>query len=1006
MSERERDAGAPRNAVNAEMGALQRRIQYALLLITFAPIVVFSACFLRYVKPGAVTIGPVAAVLVAVLVLMLSGTRMLLRLVGAAERNGAAPTSPPGMEASAAGYRCARGEMRSLRHTIAEAVALIGGIPLLAFGYLAVKYVLPVETIENLALVTFMLVAVVSLGVVQVYRVTQRVIRIAVGARRLRSEICPPARETGKDELGALSSDLGAIAGAFRLRSEEIRRLRAFVKLLPEPMLVVDGEGIIIVHNKAAQDLLGYGEGELGGKSATALFVKPEDPEWFCGRRGGGARENQWIRKDGKTVPVSVTVGRLDSESRMSGAIIVATDIAERNRAQEELRESERRARSMFENSPISLWMEDFSGASERIRELSRAGVEDFDRYFREHPEEVRECASRVAVVDVNRATLALYEAADRDDLLKGLDSLVCPDTTVTFIGELLAIAAGKTWYEHDTVAVTLRGNRKHVHLAWSVVPGFEETYGRVLVSIIDITDRVRGAAELRRERDTLRKYMAVSRSIVLVLNLDGKVVFVNEAGCRTLGYPMEEIIGRNWIENFIPERLRKDLNRVFGEIRGGETAMISSMENPVLARDGGERHVSWQNTVLTDDVGAPYAILSSGHDVTEQKKMEEHLFHARKMESVGVLAGGIAHDFNNILAGIVGYTYLVKQGIPQGSRNAADLDAIERLAMRGSRLTKALLAFAHGGDCTPELVGANEIVEEVLQVMERTASPKIRISHTPAPAGDSIFVDKLQFRQCLMNLCLNACEAMPDGGALSVKTERVIPDASFLGGHPGLEHGAYVAISISDSGAGMTSHVRKRIFDPFFTTKQDRTGTGLGLPIAHGIIERAGGALVAESIAGKGSTFTIYLPARSAGAGGSAPAPPTRRAGGRAILLVDDEADFRSCTARWLARLGYRVIEATSGEEAVKIAGKRGGEIGLVLLDMLLKGWSGAETFRRIREVAPGILIIICSGYAMDIACQELIRDGAVGFVQKPFEHAALASRIGELIGPAAPPA
>lgn len=805
------------------------------------------------------------------------------------------------------------------------------------------------------------------------------------------------------DEISALSTDLLTIAGKLTARGEEGRRTRSFVEQLPLPVLVLNSAGMITFFNRAARNLIGCDDGELIGRAALSLFANPEDEAWIRGERGDEARKNLWLRKDGHRVPVSVRVGFLGAGDREGGAVLVATDITERERVQESLRESERRHRSMFDDSPISLWMEDFSLALKRIRELRDAGVRDFARYFKDHPGEVRHCASLVKIVDVNRATLALYEAESKDQLLRDLTPLFRAETWTTFTGELLAIAAGETRYECDTEALTPKGKHKHTNLTWSVVPGFEATYGRVLVSIIDITERVRALAGLRRERDTLRKYMDVSRSIFLVLDLEGKVMLINRTGCEILGYPMEEIVGRDWFSNFTPERVRGELKSFFDRARSGETQLVFGRDNPVLTQQGTERQIEWQNTVLADDVGTVYGVLSSGHDVTEQKKMEEHLFHARKMESVGTLAGGIAHDFNNILAGIVGYAYLAKQSIPVGSRTSIDLDAIERLAMRGSSLTKALLAFSRGGDYNPESLALNDCAEEVLQVMERTARPHIEIRRELAADLRTIFTDKLQFHQCLMNLCINAVEAMPEGGTLTVKTARVTPDADLLAEYPGLEHGACSTISISDTGVGMCAVTRERLFDPFFTTKPDRIGNGLGLPMVHGIVERIGGALTVESAPGKGSMITLYLP-EQVSAGGREARPKAPAPGGRTILLVDDESDFRDCAARWLARLGYRVLEASSGEEAVKIVGARAAEIGLVLLDMVMRGGGGVEAFRAMRRIAPGLQVLICSGYALDSSCQELIRDGALGFVQKPFEHSALAERICVLLGPGVP--
>lgn len=985
--------------VHREMAALRRRIQYALLLITIVPLSVFSACILRYIPLAAVELLPVTALLFATMVLMLAGTRMLLRLIEAFAPGGVG-SGGEGVLSRTTRRAILAGTDRSVRRTMAQAVALIGAIPLLVLGYVVVKYVLPLRTEENIPLIVLSLSFVVVLGMLQVYRVTLRILSIAVDARRVSTESGLPGRDTGSDEISGLSADLVAIAEKLFLRVGEVKRTRAFVEHLPLPLFVLDTAGVIVFSNRATQDLLGYGEEELAGRDARSLFMQNIDPEWLRGECGDAARENLWRRKDGGQVPVSVRVGSLAAGGRAGGAVLVASDITEQKRVEHSFRASEERYRSMFDDSPISLWMEDFSEVRERIEELRRGGIVDFARYFKEHPDEVRACASRVRVVDVNRATLAMYEADQKDQVMSDLGSLFNHETLDAFAGELVAIAAGKTRYEGDAVALTRKGARKQTSLTWTVVPGHESTYARILVSIIDITERVRANAELRTERDTLRKYMDVSGVIFLVLDLDARVRLINGTGSDILGYPGREIVGSNWIERFIPERLQGELHAIFARAAAGSSEKIAYHTNPVLTRSGEERIVEWRNTVLTDESGAATGVLCSGHDVTEQKRLEEHLFQAKKLESVGTLAGGIAHDFNNLLAGITGYSYLAKGSLPAGSRVSVDIEAIERLAMRGSALTKALLAFAHGGDYHPELIDSNRSAEEVLHVMRRTAGPAIECRKELAPHLSPILVDRLQFHHCLMNLCLNACEAMPAGGILTVKTARVIPDAAFLAKHLGGESGPFVAVSISDTGVGMDPEVQARIFDPFFSTKGDKISNGLGLPMVHGIVTRAGGTLAVESAPGKGSTVTLYLPEQAAD---SVPPPSHARApadGGKTILLVDDETDFRNCAARWLARLGYRVIEAASGQAAVRIVEERKSEIGLVILDMVMKGMGGAKTFRELRALVPHLRVLICSGYAFDVSCQGLIRDGALGFVQKPFEHDALASRIRGIIG------
>jgi len=411
------------------------------------------------------------------------------------------------------------------------------------------------------------------------------------------------------------------------------------------------------------------------------------------------------------------------------------------------------------------------------------------------------------------------------------------------------------------------------------------------------------------------------------------------------------------------------------------------------------ERPESDEGPFLKEERNLISAIAERLERITDRERLEERLRHVQKMEAVGTLAGGLAHDINNILAGILGYTALLKESLEKTSAASADIESIERLSWRASDLTKALLAFSRKGMYRPQVLNIDDIIGEVLKVVGQTVGKRVDVKAELLPAVPNIIGDEGQLNQSFMNLCINACEAMPAGGRLSVRTAQAAMDKKLIKIYPYLKEGPYISVSISDNGTGMDPETRERVFEPFFTTKEDKSGTGLGLSMVIGIIEGHGGCIEVESELGKGSTFTVYLPATEEKIKEAPPRSVGTLRGHETILLVDDEEDFRRSTGAWLKELGYTVIDAASGEEAIRLLEKMKGDIDFVILDMIMKGMGGAEAFKRMRKMAPDIPIMVCTGYSVAADVQRLIGKGNSGFIQKPFEHEILSLRIRKLL-------
>ena len=380
------------------------------------------------------------------------------------------------------------------------------------------------------------------------------------------------------------------------------------------------------------------------------------------------------------------------------------------------------------------------------------------------------------------------------------------------------------------------------------------------------------------------------------------------------------------------------------------------------------------------------------------RKQMEAESVHEQKIEAIGRMAGGIAHDFNNILAGIVGYTTLLKEGCEPQSPAFNDLESIERLIMRGAELSRALLIYSRRGKYVREKLNLNDLVDEVGGVIRRTISRDVEMEVRLEPNLPEIIGDRSYLYQAIMNLCLNAVEAMPDGGVLTIATSVSSSDAPSLPSDPSPDKGSYVAVTVSDSGLGMDNETRKFIFEPFFTTKVRKPGKGLGLSMVAGIAGRHGGSVEVKSEPGRGSIFTLILPIDKIPE--AVPiVQPSVEPGKGTILIVDDEEDFSSTLGRWLEGHSFRVLSAVSGEEALQILKDKTAEISLVLLDMIMEGMGGAETFCRLREIAPELPVIICSGGPLDDICRRMIDEGARDFIQKPFKYETLEEKIREYI-------
>jgi nitrogen-specific signal transduction histidine kinase/FixJ family two-component response regulator len=382
--------------------------------------------------------------------------------------------------------------------------------------------------------------------------------------------------------------------------------------------------------------------------------------------------------------------------------------------------------------------------------------------------------------------------------------------------------------------------------------------------------------------------------------------------------------------------------------------------------------------------------------DITERYQLEEQLRQAQKMEAVGRLAGGIAHDFNNLLTAILGYSELLLDRVRAEPDLASDVEEIRRAGQRASSLTRQLLAFSRKQVLQPQLLDLNVVVAELGKMLQRVIGEDIRLHVVAAPTLGAVRADLGQIEQVLMNLAINARDAMPRGGSLTIRTEetKLPPDLARLESADAT--GAYAALSVADTGCGMSPEVRARIFEPFFTTKGPDKGTGLGLSTIYGIVTQSGGYITVDSERGRGTTFTVYLPVAEHVSQAAPEAAPSRDsyAGTETILLVDDEAALRSLARKVLERYGYHVLEASDGNTALKLTDQFDGRIHLLLSDIIMPGLHGPDLAQWIVARRPDVRVLYISGYPQ-LATDSGRMGAHITFLQKPFNPDQLAKAV-----------
>ena len=755
---------------------------------------------------------------------------------------------------------------------------------------------------------------------------------------------------------------------------ESEARYRVLVETMNEGVSVQDQRGIMVYANEKLSRMLEYDRKEMVGRPAID-FVHEDYRRTFLqeisrpARDEGGPYEIVLLAKGDKSVSTLASPKAIrGQEGEFRGSFAVFTDITDRKRVEQAFEHERNLLRTLMDSIPDYTYIKDAecrfittNKAHLRILGLNSisevVGKTDFDFFPKDLAEQYY--ASEQAVI---RSGQPLFNKVER---------------TINRSGTTIWVM---------TFKAPLRDRAGNI-------------VGIAGVSR-DITQLRLAERALQESEERLRLILENSNDVAYKFNLaTGAFEYISPSSLKSSGHTPEEVIEfgvKGYLARVHPEdrgRLVAHLRALRARPGGVQAERPNIVEYRAKRKDGEYRWVAQSSTVLWTDDGRPSAEVGIIRDVTESKNAEEAVRAASRMEATATLAGGIAHDFNNLMVGVLGNAELLQMrfsGSPEAMRM---LNAIARSAQQAGELAQQMLAFARGGKYQPTVICLNDIVSDVLRLEERSFPPRIRIEQGLDPNLWNVKADPVQMGQVIMNLSVNAVEAIEDKGTITIATRNFFVQDRSPQELPALNPGAYVCLSVSDTGKGMTQETVAHIFEPFYTTKFQ--GRGLGLAAAYGIVKNHGGHLVVSSEFGQGSTFTVYLPVSEKQPRLPKKQAPRSAVGEETILVIDDEPVVLEVTRDILERLGYRILCAHDGQEAVEIAQSYEGDIHVAVLDMGMPVMGGAQAYPLLMKARPNLKVLISSGYELDPAAQTLLDAGASAFIQKPFRAHVLATTV-----------
>ena len=789
------------------------------------------------------------------------------------------------------------------------------------------------------------------------------------GEKRLLAWWCRVLKDEQGNVTGALSAAQDITErtrGEMELRESE-GRLTDLMFNMVDWVWETDENGIYTYSSQKGLDHLGISSKGIIGKTPFD-FMPPEEAKRVAAifseisaRKAPVKDLENWnIGKDGKEICLLTNaVPIVGAEGNLTGYRGVDKDITERKRAGEFLRASEERFKKIFEEAPLGVALID--SLTGQIREVNPRFAAIAGRTREE------------------MATIDWMSITHPDDVQKDLDNMALLNA-----GKIAGFQMEKRYIHLDGAVVW-------INMTIAPLGGVDKAHPAQhhLCLIEDITERKRAEVELR------KLSMAVSQSpaSIVITDLLGNIEYVNQKFTENSGYTLEDVRGQN-------PRL----------LKSGET---SPEEYELLWKtitSGGEWHgefhnkrkdgtLSWERAFISpmrDASGTITHFLGFKENITQEKSLEEQLHQAQKMEAVGQLAGGVAHDFNNILQGMVGYSSLLLDRLPEHDETHEFAEEIFQGAERAAGLTRQLLAFSRRQTLEMEDLELAEVVHGLTKMIRRLIGENIEVVVMDGRGLGMIHADRGQMEQVLLNLCINARDAMLEGGVLTIGTENVVLDSEYCNLHTWAAPGRYVLLSVTDNGCGMDAQTQTRIFEPFFTTKALGKGTGLGLSTVYGIVRQHHGMVQVYSEVGMGTTFKVYLPNVEPAASTVEVKIVERAKGGtETILLAEDEEALRTLAARILESAGYTVLLAADGKEALDVFEKYAAEIDLCLLDVVMPKMGGKAVYDVLRQQHPHLPFLFSSGYSVDAIHTGFVLKEGIELIQKPYAPEALLRRV-----------
>lgn len=766
---------------------------------------------------------------------------------------------------------------------------------------------------------------------------------------------------------------------------ESENRYRAIFENTGTVTLIVEEDTTISFANAEFEKLTGYPREEVENKRSWTEFVAKEDLARMMNqhrlrRADADAARNQYefrlVDRQGGTKDVLLTVGMIADTQRSVASLL---DITERKRAEEALRESQQQLANIIDFLPDATLVIDREG---KVIAWNRA-MEEMTG------------VKAAAVMGKGNYEYALPFYGERRPILIDLVLKPHEETAARYV----SIERKEDVLAGEAYMPALGGGQTYLFGTASVLRNSKGQVVGAIESIRDITERRRVEESLTRAEEKYRGIFENALEGIYQVTVDGRILNCNPALAQILGYDSPDELTSTVTDlaqqlYVHPER-RAELLRLIeerGEAKGFEAQFYR--------KDGTVAWVAVNARAVRDENGRIVCLEGILQDTTERKAMEARLFQSQKMEAVGTLAGGIAHDFNNMLAAIIGYTEIAKGKLEQAELRPY-LDQVLAAGDRAKNLVTQILAFSRKAEKEVKPVDISPLLADALKLLRATLPSTIEIRPEITPRVGEVLADPIQLHQVIMNLCTNAAHAMRDkGGVIGIDLGRTEIKPEMMPLYPDLKPGPYVMLRVSDTGTGIAPEIIGKIFDPFFTTKKRGEGTGLGLSVVYGIIKECGGTVAVQSDAGRGSTFSIYLPAIEHGGELAEEPVGTIPRGRERLIFIDDEETLVRMGREMLEELGYEVVVTTSSAEALEIFRAHPDRYDLVLTDMTMPGLTGKELAVELLAIRPELPIILCTGYSEIISEEEAKSMGIREFAMKPLNLRTIAELIRKALG------